>query len=89
MECSKFLVPEGVVTLHSSRVTLVECRMVAESSFGPILEIPTVEKIGIKVAIHPEHPDQTITIGGSLKEKGRMELYDLLQNNLDVFALKP
>ncbi|GKD32840.1 hypothetical protein Tco_1248349, partial [Tanacetum coccineum] len=84
----KFPVP-GVVTLYSSRITLVECRMVAESSSEPIPKIPEEEKKGIKVAIHPEYLDQTITIGGSLTEKGRMELCDLLKSNLDMFSWKP
>ncbi|GJR64150.1 reverse transcriptase domain-containing protein [Tanacetum coccineum] len=44
---------------------------------------------GIKVAIHPEYPEQTVMIGGSLSEKGRMELCNLLKDNLDVFAWKP
>ncbi|GJR31669.1 reverse transcriptase domain-containing protein [Tanacetum coccineum] len=44
---------------------------------------------GIKVAIHPEYPKQTVTIGGSLSEKGKMELYDLLRSNLDIFTWKP
>ncbi|GJY54393.1 hypothetical protein Tco_0446057 [Tanacetum coccineum] len=44
---------------------------------------------GIKVAIHPEYPEQIVTIGESLSEKGRMELCDLLKNNLDIFSCKP
>ncbi|GKD79851.1 hypothetical protein Tco_1342472, partial [Tanacetum coccineum] len=44
---------------------------------------------GIKVAIHPKYPEQTITIGGSLSKKGRMELCNLLKENLDIFAWKP
>ncbi|GJZ42312.1 reverse transcriptase domain-containing protein [Tanacetum coccineum] len=43
----------------------------------------------IKVAIHPEYPEQIITIGGSLFEKGRMELCSSLKDNLDVFDWKP
>ncbi|GKA67883.1 hypothetical protein Tco_0767800 [Tanacetum coccineum] len=84
-EIFKFPV-SGVVTLHSSRITPVECRMVAESSSEPIPKIPVEEKKGIKVAIYPEYLDQIITIGGSLTEKGRMELYDLLKSNLNVFS---
>ncbi|GJV64623.1 hypothetical protein Tco_1475451 [Tanacetum coccineum] len=43
----------------------------------------------IKVAIHPEYPEQTIAIGSTLTEKGRKELCALLRQNLDVFAWKP
>ncbi|GJY83181.1 hypothetical protein Tco_0496557 [Tanacetum coccineum] len=50
---------------------------------GKILE----EKI--RVAIHPEYPEQTIAIGSTLTKKGRKELCTLLGQNLDVFAWKP
>ncbi|GJZ59398.1 reverse transcriptase domain-containing protein [Tanacetum coccineum] len=43
----------------------------------------------IKVAIHPEHPEQTIVIGSTLTEEGRKALCDLLRCSLDVFAWKP
>ncbi|GJY92100.1 reverse transcriptase domain-containing protein [Tanacetum coccineum] len=43
----------------------------------------------IKVVIHPEHPEQTITIGSTLTEEGRKALCDLLRRSLDVFAWKP
>ncbi|GKD93863.1 hypothetical protein Tco_1373700, partial [Tanacetum coccineum] len=43
----------------------------------------------IKVAIHPEYPEQTIAIGSTLTKKGRKELCTLLGQNLDVFAWKP
>ncbi|GJW04198.1 hypothetical protein Tco_1563054 [Tanacetum coccineum] len=63
--------------------------MVTESSFRPVRETLVEEKKEIKVAIHPEYPNQTITIGESLTEKGKMELYELLKENLDVFSWKP
>ncbi|GJV34594.1 reverse transcriptase domain-containing protein [Tanacetum coccineum] len=43
----------------------------------------------IKVDIHPEYPEQTITIGSTLTEEGRKALCDLLRRSLDVFAWKP
>nr|GEV40347.1 reverse transcriptase domain-containing protein [Tanacetum cinerariifolium] len=43
----------------------------------------------IKVAINPEHPDQTVMIGSTLTEEGRNRLCNLLQCNLDIFAWKP
>ncbi|GJY24808.1 hypothetical protein Tco_0398466 [Tanacetum coccineum] len=45
--------------------------------------------IGRTVAIHPEHPEQTVAIGSTLTEKGGKELCALLRQNLDVFAWKP
>ncbi|GJV19929.1 hypothetical protein Tco_1368949 [Tanacetum coccineum] len=60
--------------------------------FGPSTRPPEVGKIleeKIKVAIHPEYPEQTIAIGSTLTEKGRKELCTLLGQNLDVFAWKP
>ncbi|GJU14750.1 hypothetical protein Tco_1142716 [Tanacetum coccineum] len=84
----KFPVQDEVVTLHSSTVVPTECRMVAEAPVELHTNEPTVEA-GIKVAIHPEYPKHTVTIGGSLSEKGRMKLCDLLRSNLDIFAWKP
>ncbi|GJR85835.1 hypothetical protein Tco_0209846 [Tanacetum coccineum] len=45
---------------------------------------PIVEE-RVKVAINPEHPEQTVMIGSTLTE----ELCNLLQRNLDIFAWKP
>ncbi|GJZ43775.1 reverse transcriptase domain-containing protein [Tanacetum coccineum] len=84
----KFLVEGGIVTIRSSTIILTECRMVAGAPNGPPPQEPTATE-GIKVAIHPEYPEQTVTIGGSLSEKGRMELCNLLKENLDIFAWKP
>nr|GEV88115.1 reverse transcriptase domain-containing protein [Tanacetum cinerariifolium] len=44
---------------------------------------------GLKLAIHPEYPEQTIMIGEILSKKGKMELCDLLKKNLDIFARNP
>ncbi|GKF98261.1 hypothetical protein Tco_0297044, partial [Tanacetum coccineum] len=74
----KFSVKGGSVTLQSSRAIPMECAMTSQ-----VLE----EKI--KVAIHPEYPEQTIAIGTTLTEKGRKELCALLKLNLDIFAWKP
>ncbi|GKA17830.1 reverse transcriptase domain-containing protein [Tanacetum coccineum] len=51
---------------------------------GPPPPEPTAVE-GIKVAIHPEYLKQTVTIDGSLSEKGRMELCNMLKDNLDIF----
>ncbi|GJS42699.1 reverse transcriptase domain-containing protein [Tanacetum coccineum] len=84
----KFPVEGGTVTLQSSRIIPMECAMISRPSTRP----PKVGKIleeKIKVAIHPEYPEQTIAIGSTLTEKGRKELCTLLGQNLDVFAWKP
>nr|GEU86880.1 reverse transcriptase domain-containing protein [Tanacetum cinerariifolium] len=86
-EMLKFLVQDGVVTLHSSTVVPTECRIVTKTPTKLPPNAPTT-KSGIKIAIHPKYLKQTIKIGESLSEKGRMELYDLLRNILDIFAWK-
>ncbi|GKG04267.1 hypothetical protein Tco_0314654 [Tanacetum coccineum] len=83
----KFLIEGRIVTLRSNTIIPTECRMVAEAPSEPPPNEPAVAE-GIKVAIHLEYPEQTVTIGGSLSEKGKMELYDLLRNNLDIFSWK-
>ncbi|GJS36018.1 hypothetical protein Tco_0534400 [Tanacetum coccineum] len=84
----KFPVEGGIVTIRSNTIILAECRMVAETQSTLPPREPTATE-GIKVAIHPKYPEQTITIGGSLSKKGRMELCNLLKENLDIFAWKP
>ncbi|GJU28196.1 hypothetical protein Tco_1166817 [Tanacetum coccineum] len=84
----KFPVEGGTVTLRSSRVIPMECAMIS----GPSTQHPVTSQVleeKIKVAIHPEYPEQTIAIGSTLTEKGRKELCALLRQNLDVFAWKP
>nr|GEY65873.1 hypothetical protein [Tanacetum cinerariifolium] len=41
------------------------------------------------VALHPDFPDQEVVIGGSLSDKGRIELCSVLKKNLDIFACQP
>lgn len=84
----KFPTKEGVVTLHNDKVIPAECQMITDSSSQSMpQENPTAK--GIKVAIHPEFPDQTVTIGGGLSDKGKRDLCELLRNSLDVFAWQP
>ncbi|GJU04822.1 hypothetical protein Tco_1121252 [Tanacetum coccineum] len=52
----KFLIKEGIVTLHSITIILVECRMITEPQVGPTLNELTTDK-GIKEALHPEYPE--------------------------------
>nr|GEU55626.1 reverse transcriptase domain-containing protein [Tanacetum cinerariifolium] len=61
----KFLVPGGILTLRSSRIIPIECTMVS----GPEAQTSNIiqaAKERIKVAIHPEYPEQTIAIGSTL-----------------------
>ncbi|GJZ18386.1 reverse transcriptase domain-containing protein [Tanacetum coccineum] len=81
----KFSVERGITTIRSSTIIPAECRMVTEAQGASQPREPTVAE-GIKVAIHPEYPEQSVTIGESLSEKGRMERYNLLKENLDIFA---
>ncbi|GJY13401.1 reverse transcriptase domain-containing protein [Tanacetum coccineum] len=84
----KFPVEGGTVTLRSSRVIPIEYAMIS----GPSTQSPVTSQVleeKIKVAIHPEYPEQTIAIGSTLTEKRHKELCALLRQNLDVFAWKP
>ncbi|GKD93893.1 hypothetical protein Tco_1373730, partial [Tanacetum coccineum] len=66
----KFLVTGGTVTLRSSRIVPLECTMVSgPGTQQPVINQVTEEKI--KVAIHPEYPEQTIAIGSTLTEEVR------------------
>nr|GEU38711.1 reverse transcriptase domain-containing protein [Tanacetum cinerariifolium] len=66
----KFPVKQGIVALHSSTITPAECRMVVKAPNEPPHNEPITGE-GIKVAIHTEYPEQTVTIGGSLSKKKR------------------
>ncbi|GKB25092.1 reverse transcriptase domain-containing protein [Tanacetum coccineum] len=77
-----------ILTFWSSRIISLECIMVSGPKARPSNIIQAVEE-RIKVAIHPEHPEQTIAIGSTLTEEGRKALCDLLRCNLDVFSWKP
>nr|GEY61189.1 reverse transcriptase domain-containing protein [Tanacetum cinerariifolium] len=54
----------------------------------PRSAINQVREEKIQVAIHLEHPEQTVAIGSTLTEEGRKELCGLLRRHLDVFAWK-
>ncbi|GJU72619.1 reverse transcriptase domain-containing protein [Tanacetum coccineum] len=66
----------------------MECAMISGPSTQPPIPSQVLEE-KVKVAIHPEYPEQTIAIGSTLTEKGRAELCALLRQNLDVFAWRP
>ncbi|GKE28571.1 hypothetical protein Tco_1443955 [Tanacetum coccineum] len=84
----KFLVTGGILTLKSSKIIPVECAMVSEPEEQPI-SVNKVKEERVKVAINPEHPEQTVMIGSDLTEKTRSKLYNLLQRSLDIFAWTP
>ncbi|GJY64329.1 hypothetical protein Tco_0465789, partial [Tanacetum coccineum] len=71
-----------------SLIIPLECTMVSGPEAWPSDVIQAVEE-KIKVAIHPEHTEQTIAIGSTLTKEGQKALCDLLRRNLDVFAWKP
>ncbi|GJT27526.1 reverse transcriptase domain-containing protein [Tanacetum coccineum] len=83
----KFPVTGETVKLRSNRIIPLECIMVSRSEVPQFL-INQVTEEKIKVAIHPEYPEQTIAIGSTLTEDGRKELCGLLRRNLDIFSWK-
>ena len=81
----KFPVEGGIVTLYNTTASPKECNTVTnETPSAP--EQHTAKVTNLKVAIHPDYPDQEISIGGSLSDKGRATVCALLQKNLDIFA---
>ncbi|GJT38617.1 hypothetical protein Tco_0938482 [Tanacetum coccineum] len=84
----KFSVKGGIATIRNTIIMPTECRMVTEAQDAFQPREPTVTE-GIKAAIHLEYPEQTITIDESLSEKERMELCNLLKENLDIFSWRP
>nr|GEW81172.1 reverse transcriptase domain-containing protein [Tanacetum cinerariifolium] len=65
------------------------------STVHGMLKFPVVSKEertrpdSFKVALHPDFPDQEVAIGGTLSDKGRIELCSILKKNLDIFAWQP
>ncbi|GKF59890.1 hypothetical protein Tco_0176676, partial [Tanacetum coccineum] len=84
----KFPVTGGIPTLKSSQIIPVECAMVSKPEEQHIL-VNKVKEEKVKVAINPEHPEQTVMISSDLTEKARVKLCDLLQRSLDIFAWTP
>ncbi|GJV55212.1 reverse transcriptase domain-containing protein [Tanacetum coccineum] len=84
----KFPVDGGIVTIRSTILIPDECAMVITSSKETPKEAG-VHHENIKVALHPNFPDQEVAIGGTLSAKGRTKLCSLLKENLDIFAWQP
>ncbi|GJT24565.1 reverse transcriptase domain-containing protein [Tanacetum coccineum] len=74
----KFPVEGGTVTLRSSRIIPMECAMISGPSIRPPEDGKILEE-KIRVAIHPEYPEQTIAIcgddGRSTKHRGTLLEY--------------
>ncbi|GJY05981.1 reverse transcriptase domain-containing protein [Tanacetum coccineum] len=84
----KFPVMGGILTLKGSKIIPVECAMVSGPEEQPIL-VNKVKEERVKVAINPEHLEQTVMMGSDLTEKTRSKLCNLLQRSLDIFAWTP
>ncbi|GJT20169.1 hypothetical protein Tco_0878875 [Tanacetum coccineum] len=84
-EMIKFPYWEEHSTLKGSKISTSECVMVSGPEEQPIL-VNKVKEERVKVAINPEHPEQTVMIGFDLTEKIRSKLCNLLQRSLDIFA---
>ncbi|GKA42800.1 reverse transcriptase domain-containing protein [Tanacetum coccineum] len=83
----KFLV-NGVVTIRSTILTLNECATITETLKDSIKKIEGGQE-NLKVAIHPDFPDQEVALGGTLSIEGRTILCALLKMNLNIFAWQP
>nr|GEV70145.1 reverse transcriptase domain-containing protein [Tanacetum cinerariifolium] len=87
----KFPTPNGVATLVTRTLVIVECRhlekkqMVEEESPKEEGEVAVTEE----VLVNPSFPDQLVTIGRGLSEAGRGQLKRLLKDNMEVFMWEP
>ncbi|GJS68681.1 reverse transcriptase domain-containing protein [Tanacetum coccineum] len=86
-EMLKFPVDEGIVIIRSTILIPAKCAIVATSSKEIHKEAEVCHE-NLKVALHLNFPDQEVAIGGTLSTKGRTELYSLLKENFDIFALQ-
>ncbi|GJZ53077.1 reverse transcriptase domain-containing protein [Tanacetum coccineum] len=87
-EMLKFLVNGGVVTICSTILTPNECATIKTTTKDSIKNIEEGQEI-LKVAMHPDFPDQVVALGGTLSIKGKTALCALLKRNLDIFAWQP
>nr|GEV67863.1 reverse transcriptase domain-containing protein [Tanacetum cinerariifolium] len=80
----KFPVEGEIVTIRSTILIPTECASVITSSVVPSEE--KTHPANFKVALYPDFPDQEVTIGGTLFDKGRTELCSILKKNMEIFA---
>ncbi|GJQ97173.1 reverse transcriptase domain-containing protein [Tanacetum coccineum] len=83
-----FPVNGRVVTIRSTILTPNKCATITTTSKDSIKKIEGGQE-NLKVAIHPDFPDQEVALGGTLSIKGRMALCVLLKRNLDIFVWQP
>ncbi|GKF66819.1 hypothetical protein Tco_0193336 [Tanacetum coccineum] len=84
----KFPADGGIVTIRSTILIPAECATVI-TSLAEVSKEEEPRHENIKVAIHPDFPDQEVEIRGTLSLAGRTELCTLLKKNLDIFAWQP
>nr|GEX19663.1 reverse transcriptase domain-containing protein [Tanacetum cinerariifolium] len=84
----KFPMKGGIVTIRSTILMPTECTTIEATPKDQAKKAEIRHKI-FKVAIHPDFPDQEITIGGTVSIKAQTELCTLLKRNLDIFAWQP
>ncbi|GKE70193.1 hypothetical protein Tco_1528265 [Tanacetum coccineum] len=84
----KFPVDGDIVTIYNTAAPPKECNTVTCNA--PQTKRQHATKVtNLKVAIHPDYPEQEVSIGGSLSDTGRAAVCALLQRNLDIFAWEP
>ncbi|GKG25545.1 hypothetical protein Tco_0398691, partial [Tanacetum coccineum] len=84
----KFPVDGGIVTIYNTAAPPKECNTVTCDVTQTQRQHAT-KVTNLKVAIHPDYPEQEVSIGGSLSDMGRAAVCALLQRNLDIFAWEP
>ncbi|GJX03594.1 reverse transcriptase domain-containing protein [Tanacetum coccineum] len=87
-EMLKFPVNGGVVTIRSTILMPNECATITTTSKDSIKKIEEGQE-NLKVAIHPDFPDQEVALGGTLSIEGKTALCGLLKRNLYIFAWQP
>nr|GEW87909.1 integrase, catalytic region, zinc finger, CCHC-type, peptidase aspartic, catalytic [Tanacetum cinerariifolium] len=86
-EMLKIPVEGGIITLKSSMLVLLECAMVSGPKGSLLVTKPMVEE-RIKVAINPEHLEQTIIFGSTLTEEDRNRRRNVLGYKVSTRGLK-
>ncbi|GKE04684.1 hypothetical protein Tco_1396702 [Tanacetum coccineum] len=84
----KFPVDGGIVTIYNTAAPPKECNTVTCDVTQTQRQHAT-KVTNLKVVIHPDYPEQEVSIGGSLSDTGRAAVCALLQRNLDIFAWEP
>nr|GEU63960.1 reverse transcriptase domain-containing protein [Tanacetum cinerariifolium] len=84
----KFLMNGGIVTIRSTILMLTECATITVTPKDSTKKAEARHE-NFKVAIHPDFPDQEITIGGTVSTKAQTKLCTLLKGNLDIFTWQP